>query len=190
MKLYEIIDTQITPSSEFRPSDNILGSGIEAEVYDDSDDPHMVIKKINTTSRYSVYINSIIKNKMTGNNPYVPRVYKIDKDDKQYQIEKLYPLQQLSMKDLAYIYSTIMKEELPNGFDNKYQIIRAIESIIADSAAFKDNIVIKSKQLNDVIKLIYELTHKIGRIPDIHSGNMMARMSPYGPQLVITDPLI
>lgn len=193
MKLHEIINTEIIKNkSDVAPDyDNNLGGGYDAMVYRDKEDPHMVVKNIHFNSKYSYYINQIILRGMSGVNPYVPRVYKKSKDDKQYQIERLVPLDDLTRKELAYIFNHAF------GFD--YSETDDLDGRASMSKVISDNIrsaveygtEVKSDDLNQVISLIRDIIKKDKTMRnDMRENNIMARRTPYGAQLVITDPVV
>ena len=48
---------------------------------------------------------------------------------------------------------------------------------------------VKDEDLKATLKLIYDFCEKYGYKPDLHEGNIMYRLTPYGPQLVLVDPV-
>jgi hypothetical protein len=202
MKLNEIIDfrhDKIDMSSIKRGER--MGSGFYSTVYADNDDPHMVIKDMERhggdkpRDGFSSYIEAIIENGMNGVNPYVPRVYKLNssktKDNEYkhtYQIEKLNDLEHLDKKDFEFIFSKLLSEDKIKEYtDHSVRLAWALASYIDDLVHGYEPLS-KSKKLNEVIELIRQLYQR-GLSYDIKPENMMYRSTPYGAQLVISDPL-
>lgn len=187
MKLHEIIDTEL--SSDFSPG-HIIASGGEATVYNDVNDPHMAVRSVHRKrdDSYWKYIEAIVKNKMTGNNPYVPRVYKFDKNKQKFQLEKLVPMHSMDDKELDYIAETIgLIERGPDPWDRaKWAKVSLIVTFIRDAMYKKLETI--PEDLQQVLKLILSLK-ATNSTDDISEDNVMVRRTPYGPQLVITDPL-
>jgi hypothetical protein len=213
MKLNEIIDFkhEIKSASDLKPG-VLQGRGFFSKVYTDQDDPHMVIKQskfsdqLDTSDGYYKYIEATIKNGMNGVNPYVPRVYKINAIDTgmqlmkgvnsynhEVQIEKLNVVYDLDIKDIEFILSKIFPEDLVSSLLSKEspnEIFESVSDILFK--ILKGTYTIKktlSKDLNQVLELIKKLyDDKIITEIDLKPANLMIRRSPYGPQLVITDP--
>ena len=124
MKLLEIIDTKIDYGSEkeFPVKSSKIGSGEYSDVYPNDEwsvDKLMLNKdhKKVPLDPYSFYIDYLIKHKISGSNPFFPRIYNIHKLTKycedpklcqySYQIEKLFHLSKLGMKSIQSVMNNI-----------------------------------------------------------------------------------
>ena len=203
MKLNELFDTveRERPTKGIqrytqtdRPDDNY---GYYSMVRPDKTDPHMVRKtpfrpfKGQTNDAYFTYIKYIVDNKIAQENPYAPRVYKIDKftDPENgamkfnIKMEQLVKLSKLEPEQLVTIYEKITGREVQEDYVNSYVIADFVDGILTGHHLSTD------EQLNDLMKTIWKIKKQYRFSNDLHHGNMMARITPYGPQLVITDPL-
>lgn len=208
MLLTEIIQTDVTnvnlPNRKFKQSksqEDSIGKGRYSTVRNDPKDPHMVIKKTkfdkNSTSYhnkdvYPQFIEELI-NSDQKMNPYFPRVYGMksynDKsDDKlhKFNIERLEDLRQLSAEEMDHIMSLIMEDDVRKAWniDNERMLAWFISEAIKKNSVRKE---IKDKNLYDALTFLSKFLKKNWFL-DLHSENMMFRRTPYGPQLVITDP--
>lgn len=180
-----------------------VGRGLFSTVKADKD-PHMV-KKYTTNFEeddvFDLYVRFIIKNKL-HENPYFPRIYNFkeirDKEGKplyKYQIEKLQNITNLEKPELEFIIDKLFG----NGFFEKhlsgetkrsiiYELANAVETAIENDVGNK----IKDDDFKKAAKLI-RMFAKSKKCPncriDLHQNNIMARRTPYGVQLVITDPV-
>lgn len=184
MKLNEIIDVQ--HSDSYHPG-KYLGNGSFSTVYDDKEDPHMVVKINNGEfdEAFQLYVNELIFRNLMGNNIHAPRIYK--KNDDTYQMEKLVPYKELNTKDLIAIMD---KYEIP--LDNRYAPTElgfhmTITEYISNS--INNSSVIKSKKLQEIINVIKYLISEHGVMEDIGTYNIMYRRTPHGYQLVVSDPV-
>lgn len=182
MKLHEIIDTQ--HSNEYAKGSEI-NSGLFSTVYDDDSDPHMVVKLNNFSHdiAFDAYIAAIVKNKLTGVNPYVPRVYK--RNDKIYQIEKLVSPRVLTSEDMSAVADKmgVYVNQDDDAHQKYYHIIIYIKNRINYDQE------VKSKKLKEVIDLIKNLISEHGFVNDVGGENIMFRRTPHGYQLVFSDPI-
>lgn len=208
MLLNEIIQTDVTnvnlPNRKFKQSksqEDSIGKGRYSTVRNDPKDPHMVIKKTkfdkNSTSYhnkdvYPQFIEALI-NSDQKMNPYFPRVYGMksynDKsDDKlhKFNIERLEDLRELSAEEMDHIMSLIMDDDVRKAWriDNERMLAWFISEAIKKNSVRKE---IKDKNLYDALTFLSKFLKKNWFL-DLHSENMMFRRTPYGPQLVITDP--
>jgi hypothetical protein len=180
--------------------------------YQNPRDPHEFVK---TTHMPSVLYNdayfhyvSTISNLQRKNyrNPYFPVVYqvKISMDSHgnerpRYRIETLqnvetYPIESIvGMIDRMFIDPSIVIEKREVSENNKRDIWRAISFQLDDcignvrSEAMQN---IKDRNLKSALVIIHNVMKKSDFFePDIHGGNIMIRGTPYGPQLVLMDPI-
>jgi hypothetical protein len=84
--------------------------------------------------------------------------------------------------------SDLQKTMNENAF--KYAAMQAVASCLDESIKGEVTTHIKDSLLRQAMVLIRGiLIRKEGRLNDIHDNNIMVRLSPSGPQLVITDPV-
>lgn len=192
---------------------NRLGHGYYSNVYKNKD-PHLVTKvsripsrKIEDNDPYWFFIRRLTETKINERNPYFPRVYSIkrysDSDPesetnineiRNAQIEKLEELDQLTEDEIYTIFQKIRNEkevDYLRGYPyDQSKLIHFIPDTIKEDLS-------SSYLLNDVedfnykeaILFLRKLKKENNRISfDIHKGNLMVRRTPYGVQLVITDP--
>jgi len=181
-------------------SDASIGHGHFSVVTLD-DDPHFVNKRSfrvvdpkDTHDAYWGYVYYIIKNKL-WQNPYFPRIYDVkrivDKDGKMHftaKMEKLHPFNPNDIEGtvLPLVRRMLTKEaRLEFGNITGQDLLTLIESAVAGDDYLK---YIKDDQLIDAIKKLQYYRNKHPTLIDIWSDNVMIRKSPYGPQLVFTDP--
>lgn len=210
LELLEQIQSVIAPEAKFRgqfqPAKySIKGGsyGTFARVVPDKKDPHMVIK--NDTSakwhshnpdNYNKYISLLIERDLINSNIHFPRVYNIkkivDKHGKfifKYQMEKLIRLSELSEADLEILARNICSN-ISDGMTDR-NLVNAIYDAIENECdgADRGGQRLISKSLKQCIQIINDIGEEIGVPPnDIGGDNIMVRRTPYGPQLVITDP--
>lgn len=212
--LLEIIDTEVsdrtysgTFKTNFTHYPNQLGMGFYSKVVDDKEDPHFV-KKYNhrfDNSRihdgFVIYAEAIIRYKLYDN-PFFPRIYKHNKTHDShgkvlhsYQIERLYPLKQLSLEEIKFLYSQLFNdgeniiEEVGGSSATLDTLISVMVNIISDSirATARD---IKNPDLLNAVNIISSIVNACSEcFLDLCANNVMFRRSPYGVQLVITDPI-
>jgi hypothetical protein len=218
MRLYELFTTNIKQSKiddkhkrtnrqayGYRRGDP--GVGAFGYVQDDDEDPHMVTKKYHEPinpyrDAYTIYISYIAEDNMAQHNPYYPRVYNLhmitDKNDQsmpEFTIEKLIPFKDIESE----LYETLLDKMFHDGLDTYHSYIKTYGKIndkIAlyvssnlEKAVVGDLSNIKDKKLIQAIKFIAAIVRKHELIPDFNTGNFMIRLSNFGPQLVITDPV-
>jgi len=146
---------------------------------------------------YLAYINEIYKLEQDGEkNPYFPVIHdlKIFKDDDgrlsyNLNMERLHDFTKpsiVSNTDLLQSLAENMFVQVPDmiGFDADY-IIKTIREAAKNNRY--DNIA--DRQLRKALRLIHRIHVNAGRVIDLHSGNVMWRITGTMPQLVITDPL-
>lgn len=209
MKLNEIIEPEIITKNykgQFRypqkPNTNAeMGFGYFSVTRTDKSDPHMVIKRhkkaYDFKEGFDIFAQNVVDNKLYKN-IHFPKIYKStdikDKENqsiKKWQIERLYPFKSLSEKELIHLVESYF---YPSSFENFLshgeKMIRFKIVDILKVAIYKGNYdPIKSDELKNalaIIKKMYE--NQTGIMLDLHQGNVMIRRTPYGNQLVITDP--
>ena len=133
-----------------------------------------------------------------GDNPYLPVYYniKFERDTlgwvkTNYTMENLVELHTLRIDQLRAIAAKAFNDE--NFYDvavSPQMIAKKIREMIIDQKRGASSTQDIDPGLAEAIKLIVEVLKKNPAFhDDLHAGNLMARNSPYGLQLVITDPM-
>ena len=162
---------------------------------------------------YLSYLQSILHNDRVSSNPFLPRIYSIkvykypSTEDREWrggqyvvQMEKLRPIDELSIEQLEALGEHLFKdwEKLApkgNAMTPAYYAQRLLYTISMATSTRNPRYTraLKDKKLLQAVAMISNL----GRSKkdhteiefDLHAGNFMYRVTPVGPQLVITDPL-
>lgn len=186
MKIKQLLEAFEQQRGEFPDTSTggVLGSGAFASVKGDKD-PFMVNKSAyGEDEAYSIYIKFLADNKLAQANPHFPRVYEIG--DNKWKMEKLpFTLKQFFEDDenqhykqmICDVYLKQPKNDAYWNFTNPKLIKlgtyrRALEMVNAYADNHNSNREPEDKYLGH----------------DLHSKNIMVRLTPQGPQLVITDP--
>lgn len=183
-------------------------------------DPHTIKKSTRTSASSDIdgywrYVDYIIKYKL-WENPHFPRIYNIksikDSEDKimrRGEMEKLIPLNDLRLDEIKQLYQKTFNTRLPNlekdmqgksREEVKIKYIRKLASSVSfaltrpntvEDESFKKAVrilkMIKRKERNTKSK---DKIRPAGFIHDLNDGNIMIRRTPYGSQIVFTDPFI
>ena len=204
MIINEIIDTTVK-NYEFPTKANLgknLGNGSYARVFAHPRDPHMVmrVERDFSSHEFNGYFRwfSLLGEK-AGHNPYLPRIYEIqgkqmsEKRPNQwkfaYTLEKLHDAEKL----------------IGSGKIDKQNIIPIVDEVLNKAAAktvkrsyptyaMWENMAwnLYDRRINSSNTLLLEAFALIDRANlrlDIHEKNIMLRLTPTGPQLVLTDPI-
>lgn len=191
----------------------VLGQGKMGLAQQHARNPNVVIKTSNiyeenpTKDEYVQFIDLALSHQ---DNPFFPRIHKakIVYDPKYdgYQLvvmmEKLIPLQNEKIKDVVpqlmrQLGITTRKpldrstKRIDTGFQNFKQTITVSNlwywfSKPANRAKLRRET--KNPELKQAMELLEPYIKKFGQ--DLHTGNMMVRLTGTGPQLVIIDPLV
>jgi len=182
-----------------------LGRGVEAVVVKDKIGPGVIKVLGNDLEiRKDPYMQYILMSRRYANeNPYLPRVESIQKfadpntssmwKPRSYyviKLEKLAPLQSLSSEEAAFIFNTIFGTNLELTTDTNLitMLYWAFEGAGPLMAPELKPIV--DRRLLAVKHLIEKIVSTTNASMDMHKGNVMIRRTPYGAQLVVTDPVI
>jgi hypothetical protein len=187
-----------------------LGVGYYGSAYDRSSDISGVKKVARagenndlTNDGYVAFVERI----MSKHNPYFPQVselkkYKNKETGREFftiNIEKLVDLTKVDDRHLAVMYERITGEQFTDKmskrksmFGDDKMVRRQLPDLIAsivENAVYGDTSIasIVDPQLRDAIRILAGMRRQ-GWGVDMHEGNFMCRMTPYGAQLVITDP--
>lgn len=220
--LEELVQTQ-RQQGEYRgafKAGKSSGMGTQAKAKPDRNDPHMVTKhnfKPFVADRNSMtatwdtrkddgfhrFASFLIKHKLMGENPHMPRVYNIktltDADGRHihtYTVEKLIDYYEVSKEELLafienhlqpdtiYIDPSLKEEDWVVGVFKRIAL-RLDRCIGMDSEM---NQVINSESLVEAIGIIRKAKSVLGEPSDMHEGNFMWRRGPQGLTLVFNDP--
>lgn len=201
MKITEIIDTSFINTPDTTVASPHSKTGVYGSVSDD-DDPFMVHKSTNRViedpDAYYHWVTAI--GPWIKSNPYLPRVYVVNKNEStwgikpSYKIEKLVDYTQVPIEVLVSLYY----KEIPRPSDLKINDLieySKTEYTEAKKVLWKDIISEvthpgnQNKNIKQAIDIIYRLISRGLGSYDLHMGNFMIRMGPVGPQIVITDPI-
>jgi len=179
-----------------------IGKGTHSSVKDDPRDPHMVVK--NNTQPYSSerskdgfakFVEFLIDSDLLDN-IHFPKVYNIKRITDQdrnfiyaYRLEKLYDMDILSLEELNAIRETHLKD-IPE-FTSKGNGIEDIAAMTGEALSYGDFSYLRGSYAKD-LKLLHdwfkENQIKLGLKEDLIYKNIMVRKTPYGNQLVLSDP--
>ena len=195
-----------------------IGGGVEAVVVRSPNDPSIIkIVGTNTNLKRCGTLQYLLHcKKHAYSNQYLPRVHSIQefKDTKVKQTKMdgrdQYPTNGgrnfyvIKMEELLSLYeiddnpkiiaalcakafpgSNLAGMEARNLADLIYWV--AHDPVVLDT---RHGIKVIDKQLQQAIKLIMMVWKQTGAQLDIHSDNVMVRVGPTGPHLVISDPLV
>jgi hypothetical protein len=219
MKLDEIIQTNtrkerlkttFDKSDEYnlekRYTKDQLGSGMSYAAYD-TDDPHEIEKRSihpktpdDPIDGNHLFIRSIVQNKMTGDNLWVPRVYNFNiatdsygQEHYTFRLEKLWASYEVEEDEIIELIMDAIPEF---NWDESMKAHPEVTGAAAMttrlgfhlSLMVHGGIAAANKDLTDVLVLLKKLTQVGGRL-DLHGGNIMYRRTPVGVQMVINDPI-
>lgn len=188
-------------------------SGWYSGGYTNPRDPHEYVKTTHKPSHlhddaYYLYVAAISHlQQKKYYNPYFPIVYQVrvasdprGLDRPRYRLEKLqnpenYPVEAMvGMVEALFVDpSKIITSKTEVSEKNKMTIWRNIAAQLDDclhgnNAEAMSNI--KDPVLKQALTVIHKLLQKRGTFePDLHGNNIMVRGTPYGPQLVLMDPI-
>ncbi len=196
------------------------GYGSRAIVGSQTKDPHTVVKIGNNSDRgYRNFVEMIAQNDRAQSNPFFPRIYSAKHIEDpnsgreftaSYRMEKLQPFSILDSDQIKQMGDQLFKvwsseddetiDKTPEERSSFREMIRndpdwKRETLIKDFTRTLSNAIrfsstnIADPLLKQALMLIRTAVPRYGGV-DIHSGNIMIRPTPHGPQLVITDPLV
>lgn len=199
-------------------SKNVIGSGQYAYVKDDKTDPHMVNKfqkRPTNNDPFWTYVQFIQNSDDALDNPYLPKIYsKVSATDKNddtsnmVKMEKLYPLRNLSSAQALHLYHRAFGQDYADTYYGKQTVSRyktetdeMIDELAGGAMSYllyaigevingeEKPQIFDDNDLKKALIIIERIRRKFRYRADIHDDNLMIRLSPHGPQLVITDPL-
>lgn len=203
-----------TPSIERKERERVLGRGVANLALNNKRDPHTVIRHNSNVDNpgidsSNVYYTWLVNTKAYNENPYYPRIYQkttlTDKDAKKlikYEIEKLKPIDKLDttmIRALTYklfddaLINKILKRRASSTVNPWHEIAdeeRALLILLDGLEEVFFGATSNDENLNDAMRKVKELSKEnFISGSDIHRGNIMVRLTPHGPQLVLTDPI-
>lgn len=180
------------------------GSGSQGYVYQ-HDDPNKQGEVVRVSDKYeatTIYLRYLYDNPELQSNPFFPKIKQAirpNSDVPSYVIEQLYdvvdsPIGFNMLHTLIKKYFTTHQTLAKYEMSDYYFVTSIFAEIIEDSIKFNDYKEIKDPQLKQACQIINKLYVDLLRKDpdtrvDIHTGNIMWRITKFGPQLVITDPL-
>jgi hypothetical protein len=208
---------RVTKTDRKKLADNYISSGYFGDVYSTDDDISKVTKFSRMNKKKwnaDGYYNYIKKIHALSNFVYLPQIFSVDryetKDKVPYLVvtmERLTGLLKFSGEELLNVLKRITGDSYSveissliedyELYRNKYDIIDLIINLIGIAINPKNypelpkhfkGLKIEDPELMKAIKIVRNLVDQ-GYTDDIHDANIMARRTPYGPQLVMLDPL-
>ena len=215
MKILEIVDTKFSSAkykgrfrdnSEeyFSDKPNVLGAGLFSKAVHDKKDSHMVRKSHTAPDAGDGFVPFAEYLAKSGymDHPNLPKIYEIrDIEDRagsrvySYTIEQLLPYSKFSVKALIPIAEKTFKMDAftEKDLSSSKALTGKFGSILADAVAYgdtrdiiDDNVIVACGVLRNFLKTFDGAATTL----DLHSGNLMYRRTPYGLQLVISDPFV
>lgn len=210
MIINEIIQTTFGKKPNVKISGlPLIDHGREAAVYKHPNDPHMVIRvelypSLPSENGYYHFCKAI--QQAAESNPYLPRVYdifEVERDGNKirfgYVLEKLFMPDSLlhgalSKKSIYRILEQAFGEKTATEVYTKLEKQNAsIEQMWEKIGNFINSVIeyptaVDNDQFAEALVLIKKLI-KGGFYNDMFKGNLMIRLTPAGPQLVLIDPV-
>lgn len=192
---------------------NKVGGGTYADVYDNPHDTHSVIKVARPASgelKKDGYFG-FIQHVMKMDNPYFPKADELTQYTSKagepfftVKMEKLSSLGELRTDEVQAVWSRILGRAVPDE-----EVVSLTKQMVPPArrrdagdqvwicgiADFLENCtedghyldMVQDPELRKAINVLALFMHH-GFINDMHEHNIMFRRTPYGPQLVFTDP--
>lgn len=182
-----------------------LGDGVYSTVFTKPQDDQWVGK---VRKWMHVYDHDTIQYlTQSQGNPLAPVVYNIkdfyaNQDIHNFiDMERLTPVQQFCKKsgnsgrfDCSMLLQSILLDQLESKYAPvdlqdfadllRYKIMSSADTITIATKSYK-----VKPQFIEISNIINELVNKGHGVHDLHIANFMVRLTPHGPQLVITDPI-
>lgn len=176
-----------------------LGSGSYAYVGTNDDENFGDVHRVaGVDDGGSMYLQYLANHPDIADNPFFPRVRKVEKaDDTQVSIvERLLPFKTETVYSNGPLIRAIWKryfnitiEEAFHEYGGSFQ--HAIPYVLRKALIHNNTKEIKDEMLIDAIHKLIAIAEELGDVEyDLHQGNIMWRMAGYQPQLVFTDPLV
>lgn len=185
-----------------QPEHKFVGAGINAYVHR-TDNQHS-LDQVHRTAKpnegTTLYLDFLRTHPKLYNNTFFPRVKgvrSLHSNTTTMDIERLKPFNTPGLGDnvelLLSLWERYYKWRVPiqlkgesdsnYRFDIQWKFLHNLNDVIKYGSGTAD------PQLTQAYKIIDHLRSKHDQVIDIHSGNVMWRLTGVGPQLVITDPM-
>lgn len=189
------------------PKVKTLGAGYFSSVYAHDDNPHDVMKfprkeyNKGDVDGFRIFMSALAADKEMQSNPYFPRFRMIRKFEKGKEhsytarMERLFPLESLEVEDLYSILERIYsdefaKEVLDRSNTPQLYFFKQVAKTVGHTVEKGwDLEKVTDPLFEQAADWIHELGLREGFYVDLHFNNMMVRRTPYGSQLVLSDPL-
>lgn len=164
------------------------------------DNPHE-IEKISRSSiavisdKYWQYVDYLLKHDLMDN-PYFPNIYNVEDNYKsnkdgalqaRARIEKLDHFNSLNSKEAQYLAEKIFGI---NAASNDIYTYKNLYVIFAEATFLPDEIEILDENFIEAKKYLHRFAREYYATFDLSINNIMVRRTPYGPQLVFSDPFV
>lgn len=181
-----------------RPYDPLfkLKSGAYGRIYRNEDDPHQITKVPHLpkkTDGYYDFIEHVVNSGIAKSNPHFPRVYDIKKftDNFGYfkykiKMETLHPFLNTDPEVIVGMLRQYFNLKIDYDLDDsEHETLMAFVREAITNRSYEES---SDDKFNEACKFISDFVKGGNYTLDLHSGNVMIRMSPY-PQLVFVDPV-
>lgn len=182
---------------------NYIDQGYFSSVFGHPDNPHDVVKgskRFDSEDGYEGFIRALAEDETMRDNIYMPRIRtarvitstKTGQKSTMIRMERLQQLKALSEREAYMILVNLIGRT--NAFE--YKETKEVDTWQRALKYFLDmhsgNMPPSSDIINEDWLEAYNWVQRVSREKgwhmDLHSENWMMRRTPYGPQLVITDP--
>lgn len=189
-----------------------MDHGHFSSVFGHPDNPHDVLKgtrRFTEEDGYEAFIRALANDEKMRDNIYMPRIRtarvvtstKTDQRASMIRMERLEPLTNLSEREAHMLLVNLIGREAAIEKKNQYNknnvFIKndykrgwreALSGILnSHSSGVPSDSIINDDWL-EAYKWVRDIARDQGWNMDLHSENWMFRRTPFGPQLVITDP--
>jgi hypothetical protein len=201
-------------SRELDKKTQFLGAGYYSTVLSSDDNPHDVVKGSRGTTKqkdgYEAFIRALANDPEMRDNIHMPRIRSAKvmsstdgkKSNLLVRLERLHEIRHLSEREAYDILVRLIGREnarkywlhamdMPGGSKMRTNWPWVLGEYLDAYSAEKETRTeypILDAELLQAYKWASSIAKKEGWVMDLHSGNWMIRRTPYGPQLVISDP--
>lgn len=185
-----------------------INHGHFSSVYGHPDNPHDVVKATRRFSEedgYEAFIRALAEDEEMRDNIYMPRIRtarvitstKTDQKASMVRMERLEPLSKLSEREAHMLFVNLVGNETALKAKAEYDDSWGVAAFcwrqsLTSFLNYHSSGRIASTAINEdwleALAWVRNVASERGWSMDLHSENWMVRRTPYGPQLVITDP--
>lgn len=173
-----------------------LKSGAYGKIYRNKDDPHQIAKVPHLpekTDGYYDFIEHVVNSGIAKYNPHFPRVYDIKKftDNSGYfkykiKMETLHPFLNTDPEVIEGMLERYFGQDFVYDYDDAP--FDAFLGSLRQGLKKRNFDWIVDEKFREACEFVSDFINSGDYSLDLHSGNVMIRMSPY-PQLVFVDPV-